>query len=487
MLGMDSDSLYAAYKSKDPRFDGRFFIGVSSTRIYCRPICRARTAKQKNCTFYLTAAEAEQSGYRPCLLCRPELAPGPSITDANNVLAYKSARMLIENCDSNQTLDELAMRLGCTDRHLQRIFKTEYNVFPMQYLQTCRLLLAKNLLTDTSLPIVDIAMTVGFGSLQRFNDLFKTHYKLSPSLLRKKISKEKNQTKDLILELGYRPPYRFEEILSFLAARAIPGVEVIKDMQYMRTVRLIDSNKNPVYGWIKVGNIPEKNALSVTLSETLLIVLPQVLVRVSRLFDLNCDPEIVHNALSSMKDIRPNISTFGIRLPGCFNTFEMAVRAVLGQQITVKAANTLAGRLVVTFGMQVKTNIQGLTHVFPSPKDFLELDKPIENYLGPLGIIKSRARTIYELSKVMEQGSINFEFCCRPEDEIEKLLKIPGIGKWTANYIAMRTMEWTDAFLETDVGIKKALYPRLAKEMLAIAEQWRPWRSYATIILWNSL
>ncbi|QHQ61491.1 helix-turn-helix domain-containing protein [Anaerocolumna sedimenticola] len=483
----NKSGLYAAFMAKDARFDGRFFVGVSSTGIYCRPVCRAKQPKSENCTFYHTAAEAEQAGYRPCLLCRPELAPGSSIADATANLVYRAARMLEENCGSGHSLDELSGRLGCTDRHLRRVFKAEYNVSPVQYLQTCRLLLAKNLLTDTDLPILEVAMAAGFGSLRRFNDLFKKHYNLSPTALRKRTLEEKKHNSDLTLALGYRLPYPWEEMQHFLAGRAIPGIEIVKDNTYMRTVHLVTADGKHVYGWVRVGHRPQKNALTVTVSETLMPVLPQVLARVRHLFDLYCDPDAVYETLRVMNDIRPGLCVLGTRLPGCFNAFEMAVRAVLGQQITVKAASTLAARIVDTYGMPIQTGIEGLTHVFPSPEDILALDGPIENHFGPLGVIAARSRTIYELARAIVQGEIDFDFPAQPEEEIKKLMTIRGIGSWTAQYIAMRAMEWPDAFLETDVGVKKALQPFTSKELLEMSEAWRPWRSYATINLWNTL
>ncbi|MDU2065492.1 MAG: AlkA N-terminal domain-containing protein [Sporomusaceae bacterium] len=483
----NDNGLYAAFKAKDARFDGRFFVGVSSTGIYCRPVCRAKQAKAENCTFYATAAEAEQAGFRPCLLCRPELAPGSSIVDASTHLVYRAARLLEENGWNGQSLQDLAALLGCTDRHLRRIFKAAYNVSPVQYLQTCRLLLAKNLLTDTDLSVLDVAMTAGFGSLRRFNELFKKRYNLSPTGLRKQTTKAKHHTGDFILALGYRPPYRWQEILQFLAGRAIAGVDIVKNNQYMRTVHLIGAAGKSVYGWVQVGHQPQNNTLAVTISETLLPVLPQVLARVRQLFDLYCEPNAIYQTLSAMNDIRPGLSVVGTRLPGCFNAFEMAVRAVLGQQITVKAASTLAARIANTYGTPIQTGIDGLTHVFPLPEDVLALNGPIENHFGPLGVIGTRAKTIYELAAAIVQRKINFDFCLDPEEEIKKLLTIRGIGKWTAQYIAMRALEWPDAFLETDVGVKKALPDYTSKELLTISEGWRPWRSYATINLWNTL
>ena len=483
----NNSALYAAFKAKDARFDGRFFVGISSTGIYCRPVCRARQPKPENCTFYPTAAEAEQAGYRPCLLCRPELAPGSSITDATANLVYRAARALEETCGNGQNLEEIAERLGCTDRHLRRVFTAEYHVSPVQYLQTCRLLLAKNLLTDTDLTVLEVAMAAGFGSLRRFNDLFKKQYHLSPTALRKNALERREHDGNVTLALGYRPPYRWEEMLRFLAGRAITGVEIVENGEYARTAHFVTAKDKHVYGWVRVKHLDSKNALAVTVSETLLPVLPQALARVRHLFDLYCAPDEVYETLQVMNDIRPGLCVLGTRVPGCFNAFEMAVRAVLGQQITVKAASTLAARIVDAYGTPVQTGIEGLTHVFPSPENILALDGAIENHLGPLGVIAARSRTIYELAQAFVQEQIGFDLCSQPEEEIKKLTAIRGIGNWTAQYIAMRAMEWPDAFLETDAGIKKALHPHTPKELLHMAEAWRPWRSYATVNLWNTL
>ena len=478
---------YAALIAKDARFDGRFFVGIASTGIYCRPVCRARKPKPEHCSYYQTAAEAEQAGYRPCLLCRPELAPGYAITDATAKLAYRAARMLEESCGSGQSLETLAGRLGCTTRHLRRVFTAAYHVTPVQYLQTCRLLLAKNLLTETDLSVLEVAMAAGFGSLRRFNDLFKNHYHLSPTALRKKAAGEGIQKSEITLALGYRPPYRWKEMLKFLADRTIAGVDLVKDQAYLRTVRIKSGDGTEAAGWIRVENNSLKNVLTVTASDTLMPVLPQVLSRIKRLFDLYCDPAAVYEHLSVMNELQPGLCLPGTRLPGCFDSFEMAVRAVLGQQITVKAAGTLAGRLTAACGTPVRTGIPGLTHAFPAPEEILALTGPVENHLGPLGIIASRAGTIYELAGLLTAGAIVLDFCPDPEVEMEKLKAIRGIGDWTAQYIAMRTMEWPDAFLSTDVGVKKALKSYPPEEIARLSKQWRPWRSYATVNLWNSL
>lgn len=507
-MTVSESGLYAAFAANDARFDGRFFVGISSTGIYCRPVCRARRAKAANCSFFASAAEAEQAGYRPCLLCRPELAPGESVVEASGNLARRAARLLRENCGKIEGLEEVARRLGCSDRHLRRVFAEEFHVAPVQYLQTCRLLLAKGLLTDTDLPVVDVAMAAGFGSLRRFNTVFQDRYRLSPTALRKRLP-ERAAGSGITVRLGYRPPYRWEEMLDFLSVRAIAGVEVVRDGEYLRTVRIardksagagavrgvLGSATAPSFGvpssvatgWVKVGHLPSHNALQVTISESLLPVLPQVLGRIRQLFDLACDPDAVYETLEQMNDLRPGLAVLGTRVPGCFDVFEMAVRAVLGQQVTVKAAGRLAGRIVREFGTPVDTEIEGLTHLFPSAGDIAVMAESIQDSFGVLGVTSARSRTIGELARLLVEGAINFDVPARPEDEIAQLEEIRGIGPWTAQYIAMRAMEWPDSFLETDAGVKKALPGYNSKELVELAEAWHPWRSYATVNLWNSL
>ena len=483
---LNENSLYSAFKAKDARFDGKYVVGISSTKIYCRMICKAKLPKQENCTFYLTPAEAEKAGYRPCLLCRPELAPGMAKIDSTANLAYWTAKMLEENCSDDINLEKIAKKLGYTDRHVRRAFAAEYSVSPIEYLQTYRLLLAKNLLTDTSLSVLDTAMAAGFGSVRRFNELFKKHYNLSPTGLRKRTKESNGKKSEITLLLGYRPPYDWEKLLMFFNARSINGVELVKNGEYMRVVQMVTAKGGKIHGLIRVGHKPEKNSLAVTISESLLPVLPQVLIRIRRLFDLYCDPYTVYETLSKMNDIQQGLCVLGTRVPGCFDVFEMSVRAILGQQITVKAASTLVTRIVQTYGTPIKTGIDELTHVFPTAKNFLDMGELIKDNLGKLGVTAARSNTIFELSKAVVNKEIDFANI-QPHEEIKKLTSIKGIGSWTANYLAMRAMEWTDAFLETDVGVRNALPKYTPKEVLALAEQWRPWRSYAVLNLWNSL
>ena len=286
----DAHSLYQAFCSRDRRFDGHYFVGVSSTGIYCRPVCSARTPRESNCSFYTSAASAEAAGFRPCLLCRPERAPGTATVDSSHQLAREAARILQATCGDGITLGDLAGRLGCSDRHLRRVFRDDYGVSPSTYTRTCRLLLAKSLLMDTRLPVADVAITSGFGSVRRFNEAFRQHYQLSPTALR--TQHRPANVEGVTLRLGYRPPYRWEEILTFLGARAIPGVEQVSCAdddgagQYTRTVRLSDGAGSFHTGWVTVRHDEGAQSLAVMVSPSLLPVLSQVLSRVSRLFDL---------------------------------------------------------------------------------------------------------------------------------------------------------------------------------------------------------
>ena len=483
-----NDALYDAFKAHDARFDGRVFICVSSTGIYCRPVCRVKTPKKENCAFHMSAASAEAAGYRPCRKCRPELAPGLAPTDSGSRLARKAALAMDADCLRDSCLVELADMFGVSDRHLRRVFSDEFGVPPVQYLQTRRLLLAKNLLTDTELSVTKIAMASGFGSVRRFNHLFTTRYKFSPTELRR--HSQKKQVRDesgVTVHIGYRPPYRWDALSAFLAGRSIPGVECVENGAYMRTVVVPDGGGRVCRGWISVARAEKKNALAVTVPSSLVPVLPKVLGRVRNLFDTDCEPETVYAALSVMNEMRPGLCVPGTRLPGCFDAFEMAVRAVLGQQITVKAARTLAGRFARAFGEAIETPHAALTHNFPTPETVLALPGTVESHLGPLGIIGARARSIAALAEAMASGKVNLSPLADPEEEMEKLQALPGFGPWTARYIAMRSLSWPDAFPHTDYGVKKALDDMPAAKMLALAEQWRPWRSYATINLWNSL
>lgn len=485
-VSLDTKTFYPAFKAHDTRFDGRVYVGVSSTKIYCRPVCSAKIPKEENCTFFPSAAAAEAAGYRPCLKCRPELAPGFAPVDAA-VNHAKKAVCIMEEGMADFSLEDLAKVLGITGRHLRRVFVSEYGVSPVQYVQTHRLLMAKNLLTDTNLPVTDIAFAAGFGSIRRFNALFQKNYRLSPSSLRKKTERLSEEDADCItLYLCYRPPYLWDNMLAFLSERAIPYVESVADHAYHRAV-CIQSGIKTYRGIVSVRSAEKKSALAVTVPVALLPVLQTVLARMKHLFDLDCDPAEIYGSLSVMNEIRDGLCVPGIRVPGCFDGFEMAVRAVLGQQITVKAARTLAGRIAFAHGTELEKPAHNLNHTFPAPSDICGLDGPIENHLGMLGVTGARARSIRALAEAVERGDIKLSPNAGPAAMMRKLLDLPGFGPWTVQYIAMRALSWPDAFPSTDYGVKKALNISAQKEILELSERWKPWRSYATILLWNSL
>lgn len=482
----DSAELYAAFKAKDSRFDGRFFIGIRTTGVYCRPVCRAKLAKPENCAYYASAAAAQRDGYRPCLLCRPELAPGRSPMGEADAAAVRAARLMEELPGEGESLDTVAQKLGYSPRHLRRLFIAAFGVPPVEYLQASRLLLAKNLLTETGLPVTQVAMAAGFGSVRRMNGLFRKQYQLSPTALRREASSGGTPGRGVTVALGYRPPYPFEEVLRFLAGRAIPGVEKVENGEYARTVRLRGRNGQALTGFLRVRSLPGRDALGVTVSEALVPALPQVLSRVKRLFDLSCEPDTVYQALSGMNRLRPGLCRMGTRVPGCFDSFEMAVRAVLGQQITVKAANTLAGRMALELGLPVETGDPGLTRAFPEAEDVLALGGGVRERLGALGVLSARSDSIFSLAGALSRGELTLDASSDPDKEIAKLKEIRGVGDWTAQYLAMRAMGWPDAFPAADAGLKQALPGRSPKELLALAEAWRPWRSYAVMNLWNA-
>ncbi len=474
---LDSDQCYRALRSHDSRFDGRFFVGVSTTRIYCRPVCTARTPNRVNCSFFPSAAAAETRGFRPCLRCRPELAPGYAVVDANRRLAQAAAGMIEDGRLADASLPQLATALGVTDRHLRRVFQQEFGVAPVAYAQTQRLLLAKRLLTDTDMAVLDVAMASGFASLRRFNHLFRTRYRLTPAELRRKVTGH-DPADRLAFELAYRPPYDWGAMLGFLERRAIPGVERVAGKAYSRTLR-IERPGRDLTGVIAVTQSPRRAALKVTVDASLAGVLPAVLARVKHLFDLASRPDEVAAALGSLAAAHP-----GMRLPGAADGFEVAVRAILGQQVTVKGAATLASRLVTEFGEPIETQREGLTSLFPRPSR-LATAAPAE--ISRLGIVATRARAIVVLAREVDAGRLSLDPTAPVEATLASLQAIAGIGPWTAQYIAMRALGWPDAFPHPDVAILKAMGERSGTKALARAEAWRPWRSYAVLHLWKSL
>jgi AraC family transcriptional regulator of adaptative response / DNA-3-methyladenine glycosylase II len=469
---LDPTQCYRALRSHDARFDGRFFVGVATTRIYCRPVCTARTPLREHCRYFPSAAAAEAGGFRPCLRCRPELAPGFATVDANRRLAQAAAGLIEDGRLMDARLPDIADTLGVTDRHLRRVFQDEFGVSPIEYAQTQRLLLAKRLLTDTAMPVVDVAMASGFASLRRFNHLFRTRYRLTPAELRRKApAREPGDT--LSFELAYRPPYDWNSMLAFLERRAIRGVESVERNAYLRTVRI-----GKARGFIQVTPSKRRAALGVSVSASLASAIPPLLARVKHLFDVACHPDEIATALGPLARGHP-----GLRLPGAMDGFEVAVRAILGQQVTVAAASTIAGRFATAFGEPIASPHARLERLFPVASTIAALD-PAE--IARHGIIAARARAIVALARELADGRLRLDPSAPVEATLASLEQLPGVGPWTAQYIAMRALAWPDAFPHPDVAVVKAMKLTPARA-LARSDAWRPWRAYAVLHLWKSL
>ncbi len=470
---MQLHQYYQAIVTRDRRFDGRFFVGVKSTGIYCRPICRSRRPLLKHCEFFRLAAAAEAAGFRPCLRCRPELAPGQAPIDSADRLTFAAVKQIEAGALTDGNVASLAQSLGVSDRHLRRVLLANLGVTPVQLAQTQRLLLAKQLLTDTSLSMIDVAFASGFSSLRRFNALFRQRYRIAPSRLRAKPSKNREDT-SCSCRLPYRTPFDWDSLLSFFSRRMFAGVEEIENGEYRRTVRI---GKHE--GWIAVQNDAANSMLRLEASVTLLPVLMDVRARVRRLFDLDADPETIAAHLGDLVNEHT-----GLRVPGAFDGFEMAIRAILGQQISVSAASTFAARLTRKFGKSIQTPFPGLTHLAPTAKALATADA--EEFLS-LGITRARAKSIQSMAQAVLTGAISLDVAVSIETALNQLKALPGIGDWTAHYFAMRIFGWPDAFPHSDLGILKALNTTKPREALSRAESWRPWRAYAAMHLWKSL
>ena len=522
-LHTSADACYAALKARDARFDGRFFTGVTSTGIYCRPVCSAKVPKRENCRFFGHAAQAETAGFRPCLRCRPELAPHSvvwSIQDASFILAHQAARLLDEpqtwaDVDEAPTLiaarmslppegavlargglslrtspvEQLALKLGVSGRHVRRIFEAQFGVSPLQYLQTRRLHTAKLLLADTPLAITQIAHMSGFASVRRFNAAFLAHYKLNPTQLRRaepKADPAQGATQGITVKLGYRPPYDVVAMQAFIQGHRINAIESVAacaQEYWSRRTFGIDVAGTRHTGWLQMCFDTTRNQLVLTVSDCLRDVLPLVIRRVRAAFDLDADPSAVNAVLHT--DFPTGD---GLRVPGALDGFELAVRAVLGQQITVAAARTLAQRLTEKFGEPIATPWPELTRLFPTPAALATDVGDVADQMGKLGIVRQRQAAIIGLAKAVNNGSLQLNGSANVQATIEALKALPGIGDWTAQYIAMRALGWPDAFPAGDVALHKLLGVQGLKHPARLAEAastpWKPWRSYAVIRTW---
>jgi AraC family transcriptional regulator of adaptative response / DNA-3-methyladenine glycosylase II len=459
-----------------------------------------RTPKRENCRFFVHATQAEQAGFRPCLRCRPELAPRAhalghfmenkpwSIQDASSILALQAARLLDTPqawADATPSMTRLAQRLGVSDRHLRRIFDAQFGVSPLQYLQTRRLLTAKHLLTDTTLAVAQVALLSGYASVRRFNTAFAEHYALNPSQLRRAAATGRPGATGpgIHVRLAYRPPYDVHAMLQFFATRQIAGLEHVTlapGAACFCSTLVVPSGKSLCKGWLEARFDACGNRVDLHLSESLGDVLPGVMSRVRALLDLDADPRAINSLLHASFPLGD-----GLRVPGTLDGFELAVRAVLGQQVTIAAARTLTARLVQKLGAPIVTPISELNRLFPTPA---VLATASGDALGQLGIVKQRQSAIQAIaSAVLEQG-LQLHAGVDVAATITALKAMPGVGDWTAQYIAMRALRWPDAFVAGDVALHKSLGLQGSKNPTQEAQvaslPWQPWRSYAVIRAW---
>lgn len=461
-----------ARRSRDARFDGRFFIGVTSTKIYCRPICPARSPKDENIRYFQTAAAAEAAGLRPCLRCRPEASPGTPAWFGTSSLVSRGLRLIGEGALDGAGVEQLADRLGVTARHLRRLFLQHLGATPLQVALTRRAHFAKKLLDETALPFNQVAAASGFGSLRRFNGHIRRTYSRTPTALRQ-LARQSGRcdTESYRFLLAYRPPYDWDAMLAFLAARATPGVESVGDRSYRRTIS-VDGE----HGSISV--VPSGSGAALELEvrfpepRSLLFIVE----RVQRMFDLGADPAAIAGHLGADPLLREPMRRHpGIRTPGAWDSFELSVRAILGQQISVRGATTIAGRVAAMFGAPVET-LTGLTTLFPTPVQLA--DAPLET----AGVVSPRAKAIRTLARRVLDGTIFFTYT----DGVSALTSIAGIGDWTAQYIAMRALGEPDAFPSGDLILRRQAGCATPRSLEQRSSDWRPWRAYAVMLLWQS-
>jgi AraC family transcriptional regulator, regulatory protein of adaptative response / DNA-3-methyladenine glycosylase II len=471
--------------ARDPRFDGLFFIAVTSTRIFCRTVCPVPAPKARNVRYYDSAAAAAAAGFRPCLRCRPEAAPGSPLHRAKSDLVTGALRLIEQGALDAGSLPDLAAKVGIGERHLRRVFAQELGASPLEVAATRRLLFAKQLLGETGLPMGAVAEAAGYASLRRFNAAFRATYGKPPREIRRGRTVRSMMDPDaapgaITLRLPYRAPYDFDHLLAFYSRRTIPGVEAVDERGYRRSV-VVDG----VPGWFSVTPWPGDDALALRVHHPHSSALGAIAARVKRMFDVDADPRALAAVFRRSALLKSMIRRWpGQRLPGAWDGFELAVRAVLGQQVSVAAARTLAARVASTWGRSFDDGVAaGVGVLFPEPAVLADAS------LEGCGITRARAATIRGLAQALLDGRIGF----RAEQSLEAferdLVALPGIGAWTAHYIAMRALAQPDAFPAADLILRRAAgqgRTLSARELEALAAEWRPWRAYAVMLLWRS-
>jgi AraC family transcriptional regulator of adaptative response / DNA-3-methyladenine glycosylase II len=461
-----------ARRSRDPRFDGKFFIAVTSTKIYCRPICPARSPKDENVRYYATAAAAEAAGFRPCLRCRPEASPGSPAWSGTSSVVSRALRLIGDGALDSHGVEALADRLGVTARHLRRLFVQHLGATPIEVALTRRVHFAKKLLDETHLPISQIAFAAGFGSLRRFNGEMRRTFCRTPTELRKLARSRPEGSDGYRFRLSYRPPYDWPQVIAFLSARATPGVEIVEAGCYRRTIAIGDT-----HGTIAVTPAAQGPALQLEVRFGDPRALLSIVERVRRIFDLGADPAVIALQLAGDPLLRRAAAAHqGIRTPGAWDPFEITVRAILGQQVSVKAATTIAGRIAARWGTPIGPADAALNRLFPTPNQLA--GAPLEE----AGLTSARATTLRALATAVTSRAVAFDGA----STLDALRAIPGIGEWTAQYVAMRALNEPDAFLAGDLILRRMAGDCTPRELERRSEAWRPWRSYAVMLLWQS-
>jgi AraC family transcriptional regulator of adaptative response / DNA-3-methyladenine glycosylase II len=485
-MEMDHDACYRVFLARDPRFDGRVFVGVRTTRIYCRPICPARTPKRANVSFYVSAAAAQQAGFRPCLRCRPELSPELAGRIGTSSLVSQALRLIESGALGEGDVGSLAKRLRVTPRHLRRVFAERLGVSPKALIHARRIHLAQQLICDTQMPMIDVALASGFGSVRRFNEAFKALFGRPPATLRKRRSDNSgpHSAKTITVRLPYSPPYDWAQLLSFLARHAVPGVEVIRGDTYIRSISLGEA-----HGSIRIA--PRTGSqLSATILFPKLNALPAIIDRIRSMLDLALDPHPINLHLSTDPLLAPLIAARpGLRIAGYWQGFEVAVRAMLGQALPLEMAMQLAGELAAHHGAPLMAEFASLDEdvmrTFPSPEALVDAN------LTPLAMPGALAKSLRSLARTVVANPEWFNGRATVEETVVGLRSVLGIGEVMAQYVAMRELRDSDAFPATDVVLIKAAQDAgrgsSAKSLLDRAERWRPWRAYAAEHLSASL
>ncbi|WP_433056502.1 AlkA N-terminal domain-containing protein [Dactylosporangium sp. CS-033363] len=467
-MELDFETCRKAATSRDSRFDGVFVTAVKSTKIYCRPSCPAIVPKRENVRFLPTAAAAQREGFRACLRCRPDAAPGSPDWDVRGDVVGRAMRLIADGVVDRDGVPGLAGRLGYTERHLHRMLATEVGAGPLALARAQRAQTARVLIETTRLGLADIAFAAGFGSVRQFNDTIREIYGRTPSQLRERRTQPELDEGVVSVRLPYRAPLHAEALLTFLGDRAVTGIDALDDEGYHRNLRL-------PHGTGRVTLAPQVGHVAATLHLADLRDLAPAVARCRRLFDLDADPAAVDAVLGADPALAPSVlKEEGVRVPRATDGFEIAVRAVVGQQISVAAARTVLRKLIAADA--------GL---FPSAQELLEL--PDDAFAMP----EARRRTLRGLAAAVASGELDLDGGSDRDETVERLKALPGIGDWTAQYTAMRALGDPDAFLPTDLGVlrgaKAAGLPDTPKTLAAHAERWRPWRSYAAIRLWRML